>query len=340
MEKDLASICKGELSTENLFNKMREDSLVFFTNVQDRIKDLQIILENYLANGLKKDDFIKLNEETDKIQNNPNENNNQNSDDNINTEKINEIQSNESLNLIDKNSISEIKNFKEDTKKENYLTDGKINFALEYEINEKSMNDNEEIIKAIFAENNKDKKSSNDKGKIKFENSLRGILKMERKNINSETPDDETYSNSDNKGLIVKDYKKKDILELKYKCPSCKEENLRLLRNKSTLTYFIGCCGFPNCSFTKSINNPSKIVISDNFCEKCFENNKEKNLLFELEFNNLKKNSTENNKNECYICLMNDYILNKSNNNYNNEGNKEFNYKNKFNYYNRKKFNP
>ncbi len=299
MEKDLTRICKGELSTEGLFDKMRIESKKFFETVQNRIDDLQNNLENYLAHGLKNDDYIKLNE----IDTEPNLNENE--------REHPKNQSNKSNN----------KSHKPINNSESFINEN-IDFSNELEENEKSKAETEEIIKSILYDKNKNK-PNNDKSKLKFENNLRGILNIGKKKMESDDSS-ETEVNSIGKSNDSLS-REKDILKLENKCPSCKTANLKLLKNKSTFAYFIGCSGFPKCSFIKSINNPRKVRISDEFCPTCKEKNR-KTLLFELEFNNL-NNNNDITKEECFVCLLENDPKIKNSSAYNKNGNQGQSYK-------------
>lgn len=323
MEKDLTRICKGELSTEGLFDKMRTESKKFFETVQNKTDLLQNNLENYLANGIKNDEYAKLNE--------------------IAEGNLNETENPKSNNGAAKQNDNDIYSKKVNSNYD-YFVNEKIDFSKELEQNEKSKAEAEEIIKSILADKHKNKPNS-EKSKLKLENSLRGMLKMGRKKMESDdSSETDESNNNDNKSKEQEN--KKDFLKLENECPSCKTSKLKLLKNKNTFTYFIGCSGFPKCSFIKSINNPTKVRISNDFCPTCKENNK-KTLLFELEFNNLKRNNGDNIKEECFVCLLeNDPKIKNAtgNNKYENQResykkpyypkNGNYNYKNSF--YNKK----
>jgi len=351
MEKDLTRICKGELSSENLFYKMREESLKLFKAIQNNITSLEQNLENYLSNAIKKDDYIKLKEVSEydiNIDDDKNHTNQNHENFKITKEKESESGKEFNRNYEDSDSIEVYfgdSSSNQNNYKSNIRFNEKVNFSKEYEESEKSKAESEEIIKSILGPKNINSKT--EKSKKIFENNLRGILKMEKKRIRSESEEStdeitENYNNnqankSSIKNNIVENYKR-DILELNIKCPSCQSANLKLLKNKKTLCYFIGCSAFPKCTFTKSINNPHKIRISNEFCQKCIEN-KQKNLLFELEFNNLKEDS-EITKEECLFCMMESHPKisneNSKNTNLNNNDNTktyEFRKKNNFQKY-------
>lgn len=280
LEKDLIRVCKGELETKETFIKMRDESKKFFEIVQNNITTLQTSLENYLANGIKNDDYIKLAENVG----------NESSKDNEMTKIINENVINVSYNE---------ENIGQNKKK---LINEKIDFSKELEESEKLKAEADEIIQSIKGINDKDIKK---KDKLKFENNLRGILKMSRKKMESDSTETEDDSNDINElNNYESNYPQKDLLALENKCPSCKTSNLKLIKNKQTSNYFIGCSGFPKCTFNKSINNPSKVKVSNDFCPKCKENNR-KNLMYELEFINLKnKNDNILTKEKCFACLL------------------------------------
>jgi hypothetical protein len=321
MEKDLSRICKGELEAEDLFNKMRIESKKLFETVQDNINVLQNNLENYLADDIKNDEYIKLSEI---------------SESNINENDIPKANNNESAQKKTNSNSEKYAN------KNNFSINEKINFAKELEENEKLKRKTDEIINSIRGNKSKENLNSS---KLKFENSLRGMLNISKKKKESDSS--ETDDNSNGKPINndhESDYsQKKEFLVLDNKCPSCKTANIKLLKNKNTLTYFVGCSAFPKCSFIKSINNPSKVKISNDFCETCKGNNR-KTLLFELEFHNLKNKNGENTtKDECFVCLLeNDPKINNANayyktNNYQDENRKPYyqknnnsNYKNNF----------
>ena len=51
-------------------------------------------------------------------------------------------------------------------------------------------------------------------------------------------------------------------------CPRC-QQRLNLRKNRSNQTFFLGCCGYPNCKYTVNINNPGYCELGTNKCEKC-----------------------------------------------------------------------
>lgn len=287
MEKDLMKICKGELAADSLFYQVRKESLNFYELVEKKIQLIQYNLECYLSNGTKKDDYARLEDNPEDIKNNVLNNNYNNNIDELNKHKE------------DKEEFFDTQ-IKNNSSKVNL----KVDFSRELEENEKSKALNEEIISTILSpRSSKKQEKKMSKDKFQFENNLRGILKLDKK---KDQPDssDESDSDSDQpkeseNSLVYKN----DILELNYECPACKAAKLKLLKNKKTLTYFIGCSGFPDCSYSKSINNPTKIKISDEYCQKCKENN-QNNLLFELQFENLKNKDKDHEIDECFVCLL------------------------------------
>ena len=51
---------------------------------------------------------------------------------------------------------------------------------------------------------------------------------------------------------------------------------MRLLKNKTTGTYFLGCSNWPKCRFTKNIKNPKEVNPTNQKCNKC------NNFLYEI----------------------------------------------------------
>ena len=275
MEKDLSKISKGDLNPENLFYLMRSESLKIFEHLENNIEKLQESLEKFLSTANKnllENDYVKL----------------------IETAENNQIETDE-----DKKDFTNKKIFADDNNLNKKYE--RIDISKEIEENEKAKSLNEEIISNLLGNKNKNTEENKKKN---FENNLRSILKVNRKEDESESESEEEGKKNNLKNFKEKKIQynnNKDILELNIKCPVCKICNLKFMKNKKTECYFIGCKGFPNCSHSASIDNPNRVVISNNICEKC-EKGSETNFLYELEYKNL--NGAMVNKEECIVCLL------------------------------------
>lgn len=70
---------------------------------------------------------------------------------------------------------------------------------------------------------------------------------------------------SANKSLREEEKKNSEVHE----CPTCKKGRLRMLYNKMSRRYFIGCSNYPECKSTFSLPPNALIKKSDKVCEKC-----------------------------------------------------------------------
>ncbi len=99
-------------------------------------------------------------------------------------------------------------------------------------------------------------------------------------------------------------------------CPRC-QQKLRLIKNRTNNSYFLGCSGFPNCKFTFNINNPGYCELGSNECNKCG------NLMYKI--------GKDENDNFIDICLGNcinengNCVMNYNSNNNNNGGKRKYN---------------
>ena len=208
-----------------------------------------------------------------------NNNNNNGNDGNNGNDNFNDDDNNDDGN---DNNNKKKKRRGRKKKNENNFSDNENNNNYQYK-NKNYYSDNETNFSNIFNNNNKKKNKNN---KIKRNNST---------NNNLPQPSENNY--------------------IRF-CPNC-QQKLRLIKNRTNNSFFLGCSGFPNCKISFNINNPGYCELGSNKFNKCG------NLMYKI--------GKDDHDNFIDICLGNcinengNFVMNYNNNNNNNGRKRKYN---------------